>query len=64
MAIEISKYMGFQIVVSAAENNEAEKNLTILKLSKTSTAGEEKLEKKDLKLRLVLCVMAGSYRSL
>lgn len=25
MAIEISKYMGFQIVVSAAENNEAEK---------------------------------------
>lgn len=25
MAIEISKYMGFQIVVSATENNEAEK---------------------------------------
>ena len=25
MAIEISKYMGFQIVVSATENNESEK---------------------------------------
>ena len=47
-----------------SENNEAEKNLTILKLSKTSTAGEEKVEKEDLKLRLVLCVMPGSYRSL
>lgn len=25
VAIEISKYMGFRIVISAAENNEAEK---------------------------------------
>jgi hypothetical protein len=36
-----------------------------LKLSKkTSTAGEERRAKKDLKMRLVICLVARSYGSL